>query len=876
MKNTRFITMLCILTLAVASVSLLPNYFYSFADSDPLSYDELTINDNRHFYLDSPDILRAESSYIYTNSGRTVYRIDANNVVEVAVADDSESEFVDLLWNGNYMYILYADLLVEYDMTDSITNESGEPVEYNINDSNPTTITSLTDAVSLTIVGSDLFIVCNSCIVVYNLTDNTTCSINNAQFTSLSASTTNGTSLFVIGAGELFRITNDSGSFIVTKLFRISWQTQSEFVLGCFDNSFFVMENSSLKLLNASGEIIVDNLITPTIKSRGFVGGEIYACGDFAVLGNSIIIADRICGSIQKFDFADNRLTYESTIVASNGFDSGRLANAQDYVEISPNQYVIADTDNDRIELFDTARNLSTTLPVTTDAPFAIEIDVNSNFYLLDASGITSFTTSGIARTLSSDTSTLSALTSTANSEIFCLDSASDSILNISTTTLSTSVARALSFNLDSCSTMRSNASGSLLYINTSTSIYSISTTDWTITEIIAENEFDIISFTVDYLDTIYTLTRPLDIETSTTYSAINKYDYATQSWETVNVYESNSLYNLQINLCFGTFLVQDIMNSTLVEIEIESFANELTNFANDLSYFNGTPSVNGVEMARLSTSATAYEYPYNVSPLFTIDSDSLVILLDYQTDINPAFSYCLVADRYNYNVLCYIRTDSLSLEVANTTPSFEEVRVITATANVYSHPSTLPFEDSTDSCVLNDYRLSQGDVVDVISYTFDYTDNSATKFYEIRLSGGGIGYIKTWTAMNNELDTYQMTFQPNATARYVLSSDVIRVYKLSTDNTTYLPTNTILDDATALFVSGDIDTTQQWTKIVWTNEADEQLSGYIETRYVSIDDFTPHKYLGLVLLATCIALTILATTTVLSRKRLKRDRYYS
>ena len=138
-----------------------------------------------------------------------------------------------------------------------------------------------------------------------------------------------------------------------------------------------------------------------------------------------------------------------------------------------------------------------------------------------------------------------------------------------------------------------------------------------------------------------------------------------------------------------------------------------------------------------------------------------------------------------------------------------------------------------------------------------------------VTLQDGSVVYINKNTAINSELDAekYNKVFQPNG--KLVSRREVpIEGYTKNEDGS-YTKVITF-DSGRLIYLESAFDTNNEYTKIVYLNNNNEQISVYVLTRFVDPDDITVPQIIGLIILLFVIISSVLLFVMVAKNKKIK------
>ena len=640
--------------------------------------------------------------------------------------------------------------------------------------------------------------------------------------------------LYIIDNNILIRVNKELTT--TNTIARLSWETATNFEIKIDNDNIYLMEGTILKLLSLDGTIINDSILSPTyIFDRTFKSGEVCKIADFDVYNDNIIVSDYITGSVQQFSLKNNALTFEKLVVSSFGADNDKLYNPSSLC-LTANGIVIADTGNNRVMLNETILLQETNPDIVTS-------DNNNLLFVSYDSGIIQYNMSSQTRTNITKPQNIIDLKCNQIGELYALTN--NTVLKYNGTTWIT----VTNLSIDPIS-MQCDASGQYIFIKSNNLIQRLNISTLEVIDCYASS--NIIDFALDYKNNLYTLEG----------SAINKIQNSTIT-STLTLTDDYNKFILTLNT--GDIYALNKNLHSLEKISCNNFANNLASFENDLSYFDNTLLTTPAVIAGIKNKCYVYKYPFNITPLVELSNTDKVIILESVSQENTNFAYCLIHTHNNTNILGYIQVNNLDYNITDQEPSFDQVKIITALAYVYKYPTSLNFTEFTSQYT----TLNYNEVVDVLSYTYNLKDYSGTSFYCVRLTDGSIGYINTRTAMNSQLDVYQKSFQPNAKVKKSLDEERIVCYNLIGNE--YTPSGKELTNDQYIFLSSELDTNNTHTKVVYLNENNEQLSTYIETKYIYVSDLTKHKYIGLILLIVALIMGSIITALIVITKKNKK-----
>ena len=642
--------------------------------------------------------------------------------------------------------------------------------------------------------------------------------------------------IYIINDGILYKINTELTT--CTTLARLTWESNSTFKMKIQENKIFLLENTTLKLLDLDGTIINNALLSPSyIFDRTFVSGEVFKIGDFDVYQNQIIIADYITGAVQLFRM-NTELKFDKLLVASFGADSDRLYNPSSLCYTSKG-IAIADTGNNRIMLSSDNKLLDAKTPtkVTSDNNSKLYILESEKIIFLDLEQNSSVEISRPTDILDIQCNQLGQLYAITPSKILFFNQNSWQDLT--------------PLDFVNSKAFKCDTSGQNLFIWHQNGIHCYNIDNNTFEQKYTNG--NILDFALDYKNNLYIL------ET-------NKISKIANNNVVDEIYLPLTYSKLNITPNSGDIYVIDSTLHKIERVASNDFVDNLNEYKNDISYFNSPLNKQKAVIAQITNECEAYKYPFDISPIVDLNTNQKIIILKEVCEDNSKFSYCLINNHSNKNILAYVKRSNLQILTNDTSPTFEKIRIITSIAHVHKFPTSLDYTFQTTT-----YEdITYDTVLDVISYSNNIQDSNGTTFFCVRLEDGSIGYISTRTAMNNQLDIYQKSFQPNGKLMKILQQDTIYGYNLNGD--TYEKQDTItFEDKTLVFLSKALDTSNEYTKIVYINENNEQLSTYVLTKYVYLNDLTKHKYIGIALLFVAIVLGCIITALIVVLRKTKK-----
>lgn len=847
-----------------------------YAETSNNQMNENLINKNsKYYYIDSPTRLTGDSTNFYvTDKDLNLYNYSNAEFKSISYNFKNllDYKFVKSL---NKIFALTDNELIELSAVDYSTISTQSDILGSKIDSNGVYL-AVSNGNSIFVKTDDFQTTLSYYFIdEYNTSDfndiKDICLYNNSIYLLDSNAKTSRVNLIKID------LTDDLAQSKATFVKQISFSIKNDFELNANQFGLILREESNLKLYSFAGNLISSLLNEYTHFERAFKSGEVISPSGIIVDNENIVIADKISNSIQLFKMSNNALIFQKLLVASSGADIDRLSGASDATLYGEDIVAISDKDNNRIIVHNLTSKSNTEIAIN-GKPSLVATTNTGSLYIYSrpnlicyesiediASGkeIKAPITTQIAS--SQENYNIVDMETSALNSLYMLDATTNSLLSFKN---SESVKTVLNFNfsLSSESKIEIDASGKIAFVLNENAIYSIDLENKQISQLL-ESENELIDFSLDYKGNIYVLTKIVDTANENgSLLQIEKYN-SNATFVGSKQLLSSYYSNLQLNINTGIFYAIDSIIQVVKEIAFNNeFTEILISFKNDTSFISKTPFTEKATIGKINKTTYSYRYPFMISPLMQFESGFDVIVLQKNCDANAKFAYCLIANKTANNILCYIPTDAIDFGDYDITPSFERVKVITAYAYLYKLPTSLKFEDNSELKL--DKIAYQDDSFEIIGYASNFKDFYGNSYLTIKLDDNSICYMKSFNAMNFDLDVYQETFQPNAHLSIVLDSDIISLYEMQKavnettgeSTTSYVSLNKNLDNNTKVFISkNDYSVDKDYTKIVYINENNEQLSAYVKTKFVCLDrEMMPHVQIGLILLPISVILIVI------------------
>lgn len=727
--------------------------------------------------------------------------------------------------------------------------------KYNLQTSTSSLVVSVANnIVDFDITLTDIYLLTRTTVYSFSLTDNSVSTISSV-FSNAKSLTYKEDCLYVIDINKLYSITQE----FVVLLGTISQQSTSLYEVIALEDNLMVLEKpkNTINLYTYKGVFEANCLnATNDVVTRTFKSGEVFSIDSFCKQNNEIVVCDSTSKSIQTFTLNEKQLNFSKLIAASKGADTNRLNHAKDFDIISSDNFVFADTDNNRITVVNYQTNTSKELNSLFNVPRIIAVNNLEEIYVYDNNYLTKIASDNTKQEIALPFVVYDIVCDTL-SNTYIFDATNNKVVKMVNNSFADIANIQKANNLQMCI----NASATTLYILHDNIISLIDL------ETNSENEINLsyvpVSIAVDYKNNIYLLKN---IENGYELIKMSNGEIVTSK----QIETTNSLIKINIDLHTGKLYALNDSLCCLTELDV-AFTENLLSYSSNTSYFSVEPQKNEVEVYLVESECQAYKYPFNVSPLLTLDRGDKIIMLDYDIEDNEKFAYCLITGKENTNLAAFIQKSVIKKLTEQIIPEYENVRVITAIANVYKYPTTQPVSVNGENitCNLTSLQLKRDEIVSIKSYAYGLTDTNGTQFMCVTLSDGSVVYINKNTAINSDLDAdkYNKVFQPNG--KLVSQRNIeIEGYTLNEDGS-YRKVTTF-ESGRLIYLENAFDTNKEYTKIVYLNSNNEQISIYVLTRFIDPDDITVPQIIGLIILLFVIISSVLLTVILVKNKKSK------
>ena len=659
-----------------------------------------------------------------------------------------------------------------------------------------------------------------------------------------------------------FSLTPDFSTIVHSSTERISTNISTNYSINAMANDILLSyANAIYKLDNFT--ISNEPLIEAKPSSTSFKSGEIKSINWFCVYGNKIIICDNhtTTQSVQSFIIENESISFDKLLIASAGADIDRLYNPKDIAITQDNSLLIVDNGNQRI-VKNNLNNDENSVIIDLVAPEKIVCSADGDIFVLSGDVLSKYINiySNTQQKINVSQGVID-IEITLKNQMFLLDEQAKQLLVLDENTTSSAL------NLEEVTfcehtKLKSACNADKLFLLASGTIYCIDLTKQTLELSTVVNILTgtIIDFATDYLGNIYTLSL-----VNNAYS-IDKYSSAGVKISSVTLSGAN--YScLELDWVSGFLYIIDSTYHKVIEVKITNFINALALFETDYSFQEDYPNKNGAIFAKVKNDCYASKYPFNIEKIQALKQNDLVIVINLHTEINSNYAYILIADKEYLNILAYVDTSLLDLDVQEVMPEFDEI-VITAPngAYLYYFPCGGKFQNGL-TCSIDGFYARQGDKFTIFGTACGYKDySSQVGFYTVKLSNGAIAYIKAFCAQDSEVLKPTVSLQSDARVEKILNTDMIYVYTYDEQSNTYTATDITLENGQYIQLMDKFDSNAMYHHIKYQNGQDGKLSeGYVQTKFIVYQDISWLQIVGIVLLVIAIIFICISAPLVYS-----------
>lgn len=640
-----------------------------------------------------------------------------------------------------------------------------------------------------------------------------------------------------------------------------------------YDNNLIFSINQNNIMLNvasidSSNETTpISNLTSLTssgILTPSFLIGDLSEIHTIQVVNNTVYILDTINKTLQSFALNQTQDTYslqvQDILIASSGYSLGRFFVPNDIYVASNDSYVVADTQNNRlqtianqeIEQYKSATNLQNNT-TTYNYPASVAKDSNNNFVIynqplgqnqvivannnLMLASISTYYYNSQSLALG----TLSNLTLNAQDSIFALDITNNNIL-MSQNNSEFQVLKNAPFATALNATSKIIATNNQLVVLHDDVLYLLdetATTQNTYALTTSATDFDI-----DFMQNIYVLTQ----------TGIDKLTLASNqiSLDTTLTIDTPSNYSiLRVAKDTGKLVLYHLAKEQIFTLQNSDFSNGLTNYEHPVQFTTLAANTTQTQIATTTQPMFVYDYPYYTGASYTLQTNQVVYVLDSQN----GFDYVLY-NRNNTLVAGYLATNSTTAQ--NTTTNTTTVNTVNTTVALFKYPTLLQTQ-SQQALILQTVAKDTSLTV----YNQAITSLDGSTYYPVLLDNV-IAYVNVADVVQN-----------NQTGIVALTPTNAQTFSMTGQTTVYTAASTASTAITELqnFTNITVITeneTDTFSKIIYKNDQNQEITGYILTKNIWDQQDTSNNVTAIILIS-CGLLLLGAIT--FSAYKIKKDK---
>ncbi|MBQ3494961.1 MAG: hypothetical protein IJA69_06045, partial [Clostridia bacterium] len=537
------------------------------------------------------------------------------------------------------------------------------------------------------------------------------------------------------------------------------------------------------------------------------------------IYGDNIFVSDALGGKVDIYSLKTNEFikTFDGADT-----DDGKLVNATLTTVFGDNLYIYCSSEPNIYKIY------------------VYNIETNEKLYCHN-----SFQYANVTK----DLNRIVSLTTNSVGDIFAIGKYDTNYIFLKKSNNETNFSATLAgLSLDENSKILTSYSEEYIFIITTSNIYKIKSTDYSIEKTISASNY-FTKANIDKDDNIYLLNDGQNFITKLSANT----DYST--FETIS-YEtsSNNIADFYIDVIDGDIFILDNIHRN---IYIENKVNDISNVSNFINYDPETADTlkSQIEIATVTKDTIAYNYPYTISPHSTVTKNQEVFILN--KDYN--FYLCLITNKENYNIFVYI--NSKNLEIHDISSDTKTIKISSQSTPIYKLPSSLKAKLGSVDTLRLDLSISSGDTITSFRAINSPKDINNKMFYEVKFEDGSYGFIDTTSAYiveeNNEPETTIPTLQTNA---YVINDNKNKIELFNLVGDEFVASGVFIDSETRVQIDKDkFDINCAYTEIkVLSNN--EIITAYIKTENVRVDGVKIEIIIATILSVVCIVLATILT----------------
>ena len=606
------------------------------------------------------------------------------------------------------------------------------------------------------------------------------------------------------------------------------------------------------------------------ILTPSFLEGNVYNFKNIYIFNNKLYVLDSGFKSIQSFAISQNQetqkliLSQPTIIVASTSYSVGRFNNPKHIFTISDSNYIVSDTQNNRVQHIMQDNTIvikdyeSNDITYSLSAPKIALNDIYNNYIVYHTQDTTNeiivlnpTQTLAVLSSYDHNLSTyplgqIASMAITKQNVIYAIDYTNNVLLK-STQNYTTLETMSLDTPLTYSSTSKvfTLVNNQLVIYNNNT-LYLFDNSGKLVFElnsVIAQDVY------VDNLSNIFTLNNGL----------VTKYtiDSATISQaESITLSSSTNFGVLSVSTPSGSLVLLNNNTQQLTMVTNTQFSSGLTTFTHPQLVTNLHGLTQQVTLATLSANTLVYDYPNYLGNNYELQASQSVIVLDSSMYDN----YTQIIYSYNGKLQQgYVL--STAIVTTETQPhEFEHnLKVINKNVRIFKYPTYYKYNNS--AIILQQKTINE--VLVPISQKFTSIDG--TEYYAVLLENNSIGYVSSINVVFANLNTVRPLLNTNYKTLSTLTS--INVYS---SNSTLSQVIYELSGNYDIYVE-NYNENSVLTQIKFLDENNFEITGYIETIAIK-QNLTSEKNLTALILVI-LGFTLLVASAVTYNIIIKKNK---
>jgi hypothetical protein len=311
-----------------------------------------------------------------------------------------------------------------------------------------------------------------------------------------------------------------------------------------------------------------------------------------------------------------------------------------------------------------------------------------------------------------------------------------------------------------------------------------------------------------------------------------NTYDY--ESYLNITANELNDISRFNINIETGQIVLNNSATNTLQTLNLlgytGSFTEDIYSFVHPVTYTDEQYLQTAVAVATVEVENTPLlQTPYNVTPLLNLAQTTKLIILSTTVEANPDYYYVLFVNSANkVNISGYVLAQNLQV-LNNSTFTPYNVNVLNNATKLYKYPTSL---NSLLNSPVTVGEVDKNQELNVLANAYNITDANEQQFLTVEINENQIAYVRVIDVVPTNLNLIVPTLFTNAEIIITDDASFVNVYAYPNSPATLMPDT--LTAGERIYIQS-YDTEKTWTQITFLNEQNEEIEGYIQTKYIKV-----------------------------------------